>query len=96
MSEEQLKAFLEKIKSDTELQEKLKEVSTPEAAIEIANAAGFSITADDIQSMQSEPPGDQELESASGGGGKGFGFCGGSESWIIACQSGGRLGCGLI
>ncbi|WP_114990910.1 Nif11-like leader peptide family natural product precursor [Synechococcus sp. UW179A] len=89
MSEEQLKAFLEKIKSDTELQEKLKEVSTPEAAIEIANAAGFSITANDIQSMQSEPPGDQELETASGG------FCGGSESWMIACQSGG-LGCGFI
>ena len=89
MSEEQLKAFLEKIKSDSELQEKLKEVSTPEAAIEIANAAGFSITANDIQSMQSKPPGDQELENASGG------VCGGSASWMIACQSGG-LGCGVI
>ena len=93
MSEEQLKAFLEKVQSDNELQEKLKEASTPEAAIEIANAAGFSITADDIQSMQSEPPGDDELETASGGGGQRF--CGGSESWMIACQSGG-LGCGVI
>ena len=90
MSEEQLKAFLEKIKSDTELQEKLKEVSTPEAAIEIANAAGFSITADDIQSMQSEPPGDEELEGAAGG--QCLGTCGGSQSRIIACQSG-RFGC---
>ena len=90
MSEEQLKAFLEKIKSDTELQEKLKEVSTPEAAIEIANAAGFSITADDIQSMQSEPPGDDELESAAGG------RCGGSVSVMIRCPQTEGFGCGVI
>ena len=89
MSEEQLKAFLEKVQSDTELQEKLKEVSTPEAAIEIANAAGFSITADDIQSMQSEPPGDEELEGSAGG--QCLGTCGGSESRIIACRTGGLM-----
>ena len=94
MSEEQLKAFLEKIKSDTELQEKLKEVSTPEAAIEIANAAGFSITADDIQSMQSEPPGDDELESAAGG--RCLGTCGGSESVMIRCPRTEGFGCGVI
>ena len=50
MSEEQLNAFIEKVKSDTELQEKLKAAASPEAAIEIAKAAGFSITAEDIQS----------------------------------------------
>lgn len=94
MSVEQLKAFLEKVKSDTELQEKLKEVSTPEAAIEIANAAGFSITADDIQSMQSEPPGDEELESAAGG--RCLGTCGGSVSVMLRCPPTGGFGCGVV
>ena len=71
MSEEQLKAFLEKVKSDTSLQEKLKAAASPEAAIEIAKEAGFAITAEDIQSMpmQSAPGSvrDSELEGAAGG-----------------------------
>ena len=69
MSEEQLKAFLEKVKSDTELQEKLKAAASPEAAIEIAKAAGFAITVEDIQSMQSSTVelSDEELEGAAGG-----------------------------
>ncbi|WP_114993121.1 Nif11-like leader peptide family natural product precursor [Synechococcus sp. UW179A] len=69
MSEDQLKAFLEKVKSDTELQEKIKSVTSPEAAIEIAKDAGFSITSEDIQSMKSKSPevSDQELEGAAGG-----------------------------
>ena len=41
MSEEQLKSFLEKVKADTSLQEKLNAAASPEAAIEIAKAAGF-------------------------------------------------------
>ena len=49
MSEEQLKAFLEKVKADTSLQEKLKAATSPEAALEIAKDAGFAITAEDIQ-----------------------------------------------
>ena len=70
MSEEQLKAFLEKVKSDTSLQEKLKPADSPEAAVEIAKAAGFAITAEDIQSMQSATAelSDEELEGAAGGG----------------------------
>ena len=70
MSEEQLKAFLEKVKADTNIQEKLKAAASPEAAIEIAKEAGFSITAEDIQSMQSAPGevSDAELEGAAGGG----------------------------
>ena len=69
MSEEQLKAFLEKVKSDTELQEKLKAAASPEAGLEIAKDAGFSITAEDIQSVQSQSGevSDDELEGASGG-----------------------------
>ena len=68
MSEEQLKAFLEKVKTDTSLQEKLKAAASPEAAIEIAKEAGFAITAEDIQSMQSAAElSDEELEGAAGG-----------------------------
>ena len=69
MSEEQLKAFLEKVKTDTSLQEKLKAAASPEAALEIANDAGFAITAEDIQSMQSTAGevSDKELEGGAGG-----------------------------
>ena len=70
MSEEQLKAFLEKLKADTSLQEKLNTTASTEAAIEIAKEAGFSINAEDIQSMQSSTVelSDKELEGAAGGG----------------------------
>ena len=67
MSKEQLNAFLEKVKSDTELQKKLKAATDAEATVEIAKEAGFSITAEDIQSMQSEELSDEELEGAAGG-----------------------------
>ena len=67
MSEEQLKAFLEKVKADTSLQEKLKAAASPEAAMEIAKAAGFAITAEDIQSMRSVELTDEDLEGAAGG-----------------------------
>ena len=69
MSEEQLKAFLEKVKGDTSLQEKLNGAADADAVVEIANAAGFSITAEDIQSMQSATVelSDAELEGAAGG-----------------------------
>ena len=69
MSEEQLNAFLEKVKGDTSLQERLEGAASPEAGIEIAKDAGFSITAEDIQSMQSATGevSDEELEGAAGG-----------------------------
>ena len=69
MSEEQLKAFLEKVKTGTSLQDKLKAAASPEAALQIAKEAGFSITAEDIQSTQSAPEelSDEELEGAAGG-----------------------------
>ena len=69
MSEEQLKDFLEKVKADTSLQEKLNAAASPEAVTEIAREAGFVITLEDIQSMQSElvELSDEELEGAAGG-----------------------------
>ena len=66
MSEEQLKAFLEKVKLDTSLQEKLKAATDADAVVEIAKASGFVISADDVKKAQSEVS-DAELEAAAGG-----------------------------
>ena len=63
MSEEQLKAFLEKVKADTSLQEKLKAAANPDAVAAIAKDAGFSISADVVRTEISE----EELEGAAGG-----------------------------
>ena len=69
MSEEQLKAFNAKVQADTSLQEQLKAAADSDAVVEIAKEAGFAITAEDIQSMQSAPVelSDEELEDAAGG-----------------------------
>ena len=66
MSEEQLKAFLEKVKGDTSLQEKLKAAADANDVAAIAKEAGFSILADDINKAQSELS-QGELEGVSGG-----------------------------
>ena len=67
MSEEQLKAFLEKIKGDTSLQEKLKAASDADAVVSIAKEAGFLITAEDIQEPAKVELSNQELEVVAGG-----------------------------
>ena len=68
MSEEQLKSFLEKVKTDTELKEKLKGAADADAALAIAKEAGFAITTEDIQSMQfATDLSDNELEDVAGG-----------------------------
>ena len=66
MSEEQLKAFLEKVKADTSLQEKLKGATDAEAVVAIAKAANFMISVSDLKNAQSELS-DEELESKVGG-----------------------------
>ena len=66
MSEEQLKAFLEKAKADTKLQEKLKAAADADAVLAIAKEAGFSISADDLTKAQSELS-EEELEGVAGG-----------------------------
>ena len=85
MSEEQLNAFLVNVKADTELQEKLNGAADADAVVEIAKAAGFSITAEDIRSMQSESVelSDEELEGAAGGWRR-TGICGGGGG---SCQT---------
>jgi predicted ribosomally synthesized peptide with nif11-like leader len=66
MSEEQLKAFLEKVKGDTSLQEKLKAAADANAVVEIAKEVGFSISADDLKNTPEEIL-DEELENVAGG-----------------------------
>ena len=78
MSEEQLKAFLEKVKADTSLQEKLKAAADSDAVLAIAKEAGFNVSADDLKNAQSEiylknaqseifGLTEEELEGAAGG-----------------------------
>ena len=70
MSEEQLKAFLEAVKADAGLQEKLNAATDADAAVAIAKEVGFMISADELQRAQAvgEELSDEELESVSGGG----------------------------
>ena len=72
MSEEQLNAFLEKVKADSTLQEKLKAAASPEAAIEIAKEAGFLITTEELQSFAQSTTvelSEKDLENVAGGAG---------------------------
>ena len=70
MSEEQLKAFLEAVKADAGLQEKLNAAADPDAVVEIAKEAGFVISADELERRQAEIS-EEELEGVAGGKEKG-------------------------
>ena len=69
MSEDQLKAFLEAVKADAGLQEKLKAAADADAAVAIAKEVGFMISADELQRAQAvgEELSDEELEGVAGG-----------------------------
>ena len=67
MSEEQLKAFLEKVKADSSLQEKLKVAADVEAVVAIAKEVGFMFSVDELKKAKSEIS-DEELEGVAGGG----------------------------
>ena len=74
MSEKQLKAFLEAVKANAGLQEKLKGASDLDAAVAIAKEAGFDVTPADLpneaQSKQVLEISDEEgLEGGVVGGG---------------------------
>ena len=68
MTEDQLKAFIEKVQGDDSLQKKLKAAANPDAVIAIAKDAGFSISADNLKNAQSEIS-EEELEGVAGGAG---------------------------
>jgi predicted ribosomally synthesized peptide with nif11-like leader len=72
MSEEQLSAFLAKLKNDVELQKKLKGAADLDAVAVIAREAGFEVSKgawDKFQEKQTFELSDEELEGAFGGKG---------------------------
>ena len=62
MSEEQLKAFIAKVKDDQSIQDKLKTAKSPEDVVAIAKEHGHVFTADKITELSEE-----ELEGVAGG-----------------------------
>ena len=68
MPEEQLKAFLEAVKANGRLQEKLNAAEDANAVVKIAKEAGFVISADELE-MSKELIEDEELERVAGGRG---------------------------
>ena len=83
MSEEQLKAFLEKVKGDSNLQEKLKAAESPEDVMGIAKEHGHEFTAEKLSKLSAN-----ELEGFSGGGRTGW-VC----SVLVACGNSVQLEC---
>ena len=79
MSEEQLKAFLEAVKADAGLQEKLKGAADLDSAVAMAKEAGFDASQmlkadwELLKAQQTIELSDDELEQVSGGGG--FTYC---------------------
>jgi predicted ribosomally synthesized peptide with nif11-like leader len=70
MSKEQLKAFMEAVKTDAVLQEKLKGAAELDAAVAIAKEAGFDVSKEDwlnYQAQQTLQLSDEELGGVAGG-----------------------------
>ena len=78
MSEEQLKAFIEKVQGDDNLREKLKAASDADGVVAIAKEAGFKISAEDLKISQSKLS-DEEPESVAGGTSVQFTVCWSAE-----------------
>ena len=65
LSQKRVQAFIAKVRGDNSLQENLKVAGDIEAVIAIANAAGYSINAEDIYNAKSELN-HKELDSVAG------------------------------
>ena len=70
MSKEQLKAFIEKIKGDANLQEKLKAANSPDEVISIAKEHGHEFTSNHMSDLSED-----DLEKVAGGS------CLGNPGW---------------
>ena len=66
MSDAQLKAFLERVKADPSLQDRLQAANTAGAVVAIAKAEGFVISAEQLKQPPAEIT-EQELESVAAG-----------------------------
>jgi len=87
MSEEQLNAFLDAIKADAGLQEKLKGAADLDAAVALANEAGFDARKADFiryQAKQMAELSDEELEGVAGGQGDSGLFLGSELELILS------------
>ena len=71
MSEEQLKAFLEKVWADASLQEKLKAAADSDSVVAIAKDVGFVIAVYDLKNTHAVELSDKDLEGMAGGKQKG-------------------------
>ena len=65
MSEEQLEAFLAKVKDDQSVQEKLKAAKSPEDVVVIAKEYGYELTLDKITEVRKLS--NEELEEVAAG-----------------------------
>ena len=94
MSEEQLKAFLEAVKADVALQEKLNAAADADAFVAIAKEVGFMIFADELLKLQwarlkwgqkrsGDELTDEELEGVAGGLEGKLGWC--PSIFIYSC-----------
>ena len=83
MSKEQLKAFLEKVKGDTSLQDRLKAAKSQDEVVSIAKEHGHDFGTEHISQLSEE-----ELEGVAGGEKKAkesfamTGWCGGLASCV--------------
>ena len=66
MSEEQLKSFLEAVKTDAALQAQLKAAGDTDAVVAIAKSAGFVISAEELKRAEAEVS-EEEVEGIAGG-----------------------------
>ena len=87
MSEEQLKAFLEAVKADAGLQEKLKAAADADAVVALGKTAGFVISAEELKKGQSDLS-DEELEGVAGGAW--------GESWLYLCAGEATYDCRAV
>ncbi|QNI54567.1 nif11-like leader peptide domain protein [Synechococcus sp. BIOS-E4-1] len=62
MSEEQLKAFIQKVKADNSILQKLKAAKSPKEVVSVAKAHGYEVSVEMINKL-----GDEELEALVGG-----------------------------
>ncbi len=73
MSEDEAKAFIERVQKDKELQEKLKSADSEEKFFAVAKEAGLDFTKEEWLSVAPKKAGgelsEQQLETASGGDG---------------------------
>ena len=90
MSEDQLQAFIAKVKADSSLQETLKSAKTGADVVNIAKGVGFDLSENDLANAKIDLS-DAELESMAGGGGliedQKLGYYDSSECDTNSCNS---------